>query len=310
MQQNNINILVVLFSLIVVILAKEIKLSDDVAEIVPLETDDKPLSEIVLLHKNYKAPLELTFEIGLKDKYQNSIKTLRQLLSNAAWSNVPNLLIKRPYNIDDLTLIKFSADGKEVQLVMSNRDLYIIGFVSRNKFYRFSDPPFKNIKVGNMVVIDLKTNSDYGSLAGKAGFTSVDEVGNMEITLINLKSYFLELTKLDGDPSLQQQKQVALAMLRFLIFTAEASRFRNIEQDIAQSLYSKPGTYRLGGVGRDETTDWRKFSDYGVRLQKNKTSTETYNIGYTIQTDKGSLSRVDRNNLSSVLALALNNANL
>jgi len=310
MQQNNFNILVFLFSLIVLTLTKEIKLSDDIREIISSRNIDKPLSEIVLLDENYKAPVDLveqlSFKIGSKETYSNSIKTLREKLSDKKWNNVPNLLIKKPFKVDDLILIQISVEGNTVQLVMSNENMYITGFVSGNNFYRFSDPEFSKITVAGKQLQTLKMQSNYPTLAKIA---KIDLV-KLTIDQNNLLHSFFQLSNYKNTGGAQEQEELALAMLRFIILTSEASRFKYIEGDIAQSVYSKPGKYELGVTGHNVITDWSKFSKYGVRLQKNNTLTETLSISYTIQIGGKDYTVFERSNLYLVLALALNNENL
>ncbi|KAG4072827.1 hypothetical protein HA402_001616 [Bradysia odoriphaga] len=291
MQLNNFKILVFVFSLIALILARETKIIDDISENV---------SEIVL-HKTYQVqprapPLEVEFDITDEDTFRQSIERLRKTVSSL--TVVPNMRTINPGEGDSLTLITFNVRGKQVQLVMRNENLYVVGFIIDQQFYRFADESFRNINVeGTTVVRNFNMEGSYTYLTGKWG----QPLENLSIGPQNIESSVFDLINYHNNPSIGYQR-LAVAMLRLILLTSESIRFNAIETSIVSS-YQNYVDFVLG-ESTNLLRNWETFSTYGNGLVSDPRSINTHDtLGVEVGAER--LTEVNRSTLWLLLAVAL-----
>jgi len=289
---------VLLFSLITLILAKDITLNEDIIKIIALDKNVKSSSETVFLDTIDKPPPETPFDFSTKEEYGASILNLRRMVSTEA-QNVRNVRILNSNPNEPYTLVTFN--DYNVQLVIRNQDLYVVGFINteRRIFWRFNDFPDVTIEGTNPQNLPNDMRSDYLSLSRRAGGMALHDV---TISQFNLPHSLIQLRDFTqtGD-----QEELARAMLRLVILTAEATRFNMIGRDIARNIGSG-GMYELGDNGERAVTSWSAYSQVGIILEDSPHSSDQLTTLYNVQFRDRETNTFDRTNLFWLLAVMLN----
>jgi len=289
------NIFVFLFSLITLILAKDIKLNDDVSEIISLDSNVKSPGEIVLLDTYGAPPPQSTFDHSSQTKYANSLTALRNLVSIAA-GDIKNVQKTKP---KQKGLYSIAAYKDDVHLVIQNSDLYVVGFVNTYKeqrtFWRFKDHSKVTID-GPQQAITLDIKSDYTSLAGTA-------LNKVKITKKNLDKALTVLRDFKNDKG--SQTELGQMLLGLIISTSEATRFRVIEVNIGKIL-DNYNVYTVGPDGETTLKNWSKYSEETLKMEKN--NAHSFSISFKVQCNGKETNTFKKADVSCLMAVALNPA--
>jgi hypothetical protein len=299
MQRIAFKILVFLFSLIAVTLAKDVNLKNE-------------RDEIISRNEIIKERIELPFDFTTREAFRTSIFNLRLLVATNS-SNVGDMLITNAYGNEQFTLINFDIPREgRLQLVMWNVNLYIIGFINdyfdpnrpterERSFWRFSDPEFARLTVPNTRLRQLPSNmqTTYGSLTAMARM-SLREVNIDQGSLQNSLRLLYNFAGVSGD-----QRNFARAMLRVIVLTSESVRFIPIQRDLGQSIADFT-TYYPGVNGQALLNSWDGFSQHGILLEDNPHWTEPLRTMFSVQFNGIDYNVFDRYNIFWVIAVALN----
>ncbi|GGM98504.1 hypothetical protein GCM10011578_019420 [Streptomyces fuscichromogenes] len=152
-----------------------------------------------------------------------------------------------------------TEEGHSVRLRFRTSDMYLVGWFDSNGHYHYVGPSDQ----ARIAVPDrpnsqqLSAGADYGTLERLGG---VDRT-TMEYNRIQTEAHAMSLWKASSTQAM------AAAVVYFAQFIAEASRFRGIQDTIAQEGFGPTGdesyadTTRLDARLVEQETDWGQLSD-------------------------------------------------
>ncbi|RLM20596.1 hypothetical protein BIY29_15145 [Brenneria alni] len=225
------------------------------------------------------------FKFRSPREYIGSIKNIRENIADAL-PRVPGVQALNSSNsYSDVRFISTDNNDQEVKLILSNSNLYAVGFVCGRYFYRFNDPEFSNITVPNTEALEMNVSSDYTSLSTRAGRVRADVIVN-EITI---NEAIRNLSSMDSQ---YVTENTARSLLTLIIGVSESVRFANISSFISRNYDRHTPIGSLYSI----TNQWGNLSDYARRMSQNASSDAEYYSSITHATN--------RNELYSYLAVA------
>ncbi|MFF8657537.1 ribosome-inactivating family protein [Streptomyces huasconensis] len=213
-------------------------------------------------------------------EYVQLVRRLRQLASDpmAGTQGMPDLYDTTVRRQQDATqrVIRIalwsnanpSGEARsDVALYFSVDNLYLMGFSSRGRHYRF-DAPFASHLASSMqrrygggtpIVSEMSSSGDYASLNASPTWR-----GNQPYTADNFMHHLNELE--NATPDNMNDNGVRRALAFFIGATSEAARFGFIERRIGNVLvYNNDPDFpgrpaHLGGFGTDLQNNWNTLS--------------------------------------------------
>ncbi|CAJ9866293.1 ribosome-inactivating family protein [Burkholderia pseudomallei] len=209
---------------------------------------------VVFVHAHSET---IDFKFDSNVSYARSISALRKLVGTEL-PNIERVRVIRGAPAGQLTILSLvSNSARQASLVVSNDNLYVIGFISYGNFFRFNDPEFSNITIPNTNTVSLHFSSHYSSLERVAGRTR----GETGISAESLNASIDTLANFgSGGPD---GRDVARALMALIISTSEAARFSQIAVNIANAL-GEYRSYNLSPADVSLTQNWGSLSEYAV----------------------------------------------
>lgn len=224
------------------------------------------------------------FNFGSAQEYIGSINNIRENIADAL-PNVPG--VRALNSSDSYSHVRFVSErSNTIDIVLSDRNLYMVGFVSAGVFYRFNDREFSNITVPDTTLLPMNLSSHYSRLSSTAERVRADVIVD-QITINNAIDNLWDMNG-NGTVSLEE----ARSLLTLIIGVSESVRFGNISSFIS-------GNYNnhvpIGGL-YSITNQWGDISDYALRMSQNASSDTGY---YSVTTHA-----ISRSQLYGYLAVA------
>jgi shiga toxin subunit A len=187
-----------------------------------------------------------------------------------------------------LHLTNIFDESAPISLVMSPTNLYIAGFIEGNTYYRFSDT--SDITLPSLYrVVQLHTRSDYTSLHAIAGTNRISLGTNRS----NLDQSIRDLSNIASERSPRQLTRAqARGILRLITITAEALRFRPIQQGFVVTFFNNVD-FLLTNLMLQYTLNWGSISRFSYNMISGSETLDNVKI-------------IGRDGLIKVLAIALN----
>ncbi|WP_338968033.1 ribosome-inactivating family protein [Spiroplasma endosymbiont of Lonchoptera lutea] len=205
-----------------------------------------------------------------KENYKNSFneiinELIRQNILNSIFetnSNNDNSIFEINHNAPNFIISAFIDDENTIDLLFSANNLYLQGFTYDRTFFHFAD--------STITSIDRQTSSN---LLFNGNYPSLGTSTNPQITWENILQSFRDLTvfgerRLSPNDSTIRIKLLKAALLRIVLVTSEALRFRSIYDLINNniinqglSIYWNPesdsGQTNIGHI----VTNWQSVSN-------------------------------------------------
>ncbi|MCC8373442.1 MULTISPECIES: ribosome-inactivating family protein [Photorhabdus] len=238
------------------------------------------------LFSNVVYSKSVNFDYSDAQNYIKSIKNLRSIVGSHL-PNVPGLLVLNP--TEPYTSVHLiSNNGDVIDLILSNTNLYMVGFVSAGIFYRFNDTEFSNITVPETNLLNLNISSSYIDLFRRANRTREETIVSNE----TINSAITTLWRQNGSGTVEPL--AARAFMTLITAVAESARFSRISSFITSNY---DNNVQIGGGLVRLTNRWSSLSSYAYEMSNNAGS----NAGYFDDI----VNSINRNRLYGVLALAL-----
>lgn len=217
------------------------------------------------------------FKFSNQQEYISSIKTIRTKIAYDL-PNVPGVLALHSNNT--YSFIRIISDRSNIiDLVLSNKNLYVVGFVSGGVFYRFNDAEFSNITFPDIITLPMNISSHYTSLSNRAERGRESVIVNQ----ISINEATNTLYRMNGNGTVERDE--ARAFLTLIIGVSESIRFSHISSFITQNYYGNSEIGMLYSL----TNQWGSLSDYAYAMSRNASSNAGYYNSATHATNRNQL---------------------
>lgn len=247
------------------------------------------ISIVIITFVSYlHAIVPFEFKCRTREEYCKSIGRFRNQLATRA-VNIPGVRIL-PENPEQITRIQLeNGSGDVVHLVMQNKNLYIVGFITGGIFFRLKGHEDVNIDI---VPTELNLKSNYVDLA-RAGQKSLKDI---EVDIVKMNHCITTLFKYgNGGTSMEE---LAKALMGLSIAIPESLRFSLISSLIYEAMWENR-TFQLNAWGVRHVNKWASYSEYATHLENDREAAQSY---INLIGQRGVISRIA---LFELLAIAL-----
>lgn len=221
-----------------------------------------------------------TIDFSTPQKYVESLNNIRRNLGtplqniNQAGTTVyqlppPGISTRREGVIISMMGVEDygSTDPAPVRFVLDPVNLYLVGFIHNDIFFRLRG--HDNILVEEGIrVVPLNQDSTYGTLERVGDISR----RNIEIHRANLVDGYSQLARFT-EQTHDLNRESARGLLRYMTIISEALRFRQIQRNFRESSLERiPTPYRLNGDNLTLTINWDGLSS-GLPLLDAETAT-------------------------------------
>ncbi|MDR0483968.1 MAG: ribosome-inactivating family protein [Alphaproteobacteria bacterium] len=187
--------------------------------------------------------------ITLDARFTVSIENLRSVISTPV-QGISGLrqTLDTESNIA-CTQVSIISDGGEIlKVILSNRHLYVQGFItSDNIYYRFSNSSVSVITGVTTKVLGFSNN--YNNLS----------VSSIRLSHANISSAIDSLAKFNGSARTRTRQD----LVRIMFITSESLRFRSVNDISARVLTHSPQSIRWNDYTAS-ITNWRRLSNLAL----------------------------------------------
>lgn len=178
---------------------------------------------------------------------------------------------------------------QQVDLVVRNNDLYVLGFINGRPGHRvfhrmYEPPPYRyasadtsavplDLTIPDTIARNLNMSYDYPSLEHKANMQRYR--GNFRSSMRTVRSAIATLAEHNAANNDEDSTaDVARALLRIIVTYFEGMRFHNLAQSIHDAGFDSGRTWTMTQEEALITNSWRTLSDFGSQMSLDSSSRE------------------------------------
>lgn len=246
------------------------------------------------------------FNFVTKKDYEESIKKLREHFGGGAPDSNGRYVIPG----DAAGITRISLEGYGVELVLQNRDIYLVGFIVNNRFFQLSG--HSNVMVSvDPSPLPTVCQSNYELLRDQAGrhLSTVQVSTTLLGHQANSLRKYAEARLNSGNPKKEADAEmvtnVAQAIFGFAVAISESIRFIPLFRGIlnAVNVNDWTGTFTLGSRAAILLHYWRKLSQFAISLDSDINSPARMFIP-GVETQEPN-NEINRNNVYKLVGLIL-----
>lgn len=162
-----------------------------------------------------------------------------------------------PYTFLRITIVGLGEDQPSMEFVVDSTNLYIVGFIASNRYYRLMEARAP-ATITDLETVQLDVDGSYGTLERRA---NLGDTGRrmLQFGRQNLLNDTIVLTRLERNNNIGREPSRSL--LRFITIISEALRFREIQRDL-RPIFT-PAQPRIELTQRDllMTNNWQTIGN-------------------------------------------------